>query len=98
MTIKDPRVQNLVFALGVVLVVLFGLMALGQLWDVMAKVGLASSVPGEQRLITLDAQGKAIASPDTARFTANVVTRAPNPQEAERINTENANKVISYLK
>jgi uncharacterized protein YggE len=98
MTIKDPRVQNLAFALGVVLVVLFGFMALGEIWDVMAKLGFASSVPGEQRLITLDAQGKTVASPDTARFTANIVTRAGNPQDAERQNTETTNKVITYLK
>ena len=94
---NTPQFQQLARIIGVVLIALFGLMALNSLGDVLAKWGVASSYD-EPRTITISAQGRTTVTPDTARFNASVVTRGIEPKDVSAKNTEAMNAVVNFLK
>src|SRR3989344_4423403 len=94
---NTPQFQQLARIIGVVLIALFGLMALNSLGDVLAKWGLSSSYD-EPRTITISAQGRTTVTPDTARFNASVVTRGIEPKDVSAKNTEAMNAVVNFLK
>ena len=92
------QVAKAVMPLIAVLLVLFVFLTLSVMWDVFAKWGFADA-PGETgRTVTLSSEGRAIAVPDTARFTVSIVTRGASPQDIEQRGNEIANRVTAYVK
>lgn len=84
--------------LAAALVVLAVLIAINNAWDIFAKWGIADPPGKDPRSITITAEGKTTAAPDTARIDASVVTDGKTADEVQQNNTSVANKVIDYLK
>ena len=95
--LKHPKLKKFKITLGIILIVLFAFLALNSIWDVFSKWGWVSPV-NNTRTITLSAQGEATVAPDTARFTASVITRGSNPKVVQGDNAELMNAFIDYLK
>lgn len=94
---KFKKFKKFKVAMGIVLIALFAFLALNSIWDLFGKFGWLSSIDNT-RTITLSAQGEATVSPDTARFTASVVTRGDSPKVVQGDNAELMNALIDYLK
>lgn len=54
--------------------------------------------PKTERTISLSAEGKVSASPDTARFELSVLSEAKKPKDAQADNTKKMNAIIDFLK
>ncbi len=54
--------------------------------------------PAEIRQLNVSGEGRVSAKPDTAVFTASVVTSARKVGDAQKMNTERSNAIIAYLK
>ena len=93
---KHPKLKKFKITLGIILIILFAFLALNSIWDVFSKWGWVNPV-NNTRTITLSAQGEATVAPDTARFTASVVTRGSNPKVVQGDNAELMNAFIDYI-
>lgn len=74
----------------IVLVVYFGILS-WQAWRAPAN-------PTEIRQLNVSGEGRVSAKPDTAVFTASVITSAKKVGDAQRMNTERSNTIVAYLK
>ena len=82
---------------GIVTVLLL-IVALNNLWDLLARWGWASPAAQEPKTVTINAEGKATVIPDTTRLNISVVTDGKTADEVQQKNTETMNKVIDYVK
>ncbi|MDP3772159.1 MAG: SIMPL domain-containing protein [bacterium] len=73
-----------------VLVVYFGILSWHE-WN-------APTNPAEVRQLNISGEGRVLAKPDTAVFTASVITSARKIGDAQKMNTERSNAIVAYLK
>lgn len=95
---SQGTLSNIALALGFALLAMVVFLALNFVWDLFAKLGVVSALPEGARTVTLSAEGKATAAPDTARFFVSVETRGADPEKVQAENTQAANDVIGFLK
>ncbi len=81
-----------------IITILVLVVALNNLWDLLARWGWVSPEPKEPRTVTVSAEGKATVIPDTTRINISVVTDGKTADEVQQKNTETMNKVIEYVK
>lgn len=84
--------------LAIGLVVLIALMAISNVWDIFAKWGFINPPQQTPNTITISADGKATAAPDTAQISVSVVTDGATADEVQQKNAQIANNVVEYLK
>lgn len=84
--------------LAITLIILFAVMALNNLWELFGRWGWVNQIDQGPRTITISAQGKVTATPDTARMSMSVVSDGKTAQEVQQKNTEAMNKVIAFVK
>jgi len=80
------------------LIVLVILVAVNNVWDIFAKWGLINPPKQTPNTITITADGKAVAAPDTAQISVSVVTDGATADEVQQKNAQITNSVIEYLK
>ena len=84
--------------LAIALVVLVILVAINNIWDIFAKWGFVNPPLQIPNTITITADGKATAAPDTAQISVSVVTDGATTDDVQQKNAKTANNVIDYLK
>ncbi len=84
--------------LAIALVVLVILVAINNIWDIFAKWGFVNPPLQIPNTITITADGKATAAPDTAQISVSVVTDGATADDVQQKNAKTANNVIDYLK
>jgi len=88
---KRSKIAVLIFLLIIIL-------TLNQLWDLWGKWGWVSPPLKDPRTITISAEGKVTATPDTAKIQLSVVTDGPTADAVQQKNSENINKVTDFIK
>lgn len=91
-------VNKLARYLAIALVVLVVLVAVNNIWDIFAKWGIVNPPTKAPNTITITAEGKATAAPDTARIDVSIVTDGATADDVQQKNAQIANGVIDYLK
>ena len=84
--------------IAVLISLLIVILTLNQLWDLWGKWGWVTPPLKDPRAITISAEGKVTASPDTAKIQLSVVTDGPTADEVQQKNSENINKVTDFIK
>ncbi|MEK7078268.1 MAG: SIMPL domain-containing protein [Patescibacteria group bacterium] len=84
--------------IAVLVSLLIIILTLNQLWDLWGKWGWVSPPLKDSRTITISAEGKVTASPDTAKIQLSVVTDGKTADEVQQKNSEDMNKVTDFIK
>ncbi len=74
------------------------ILTLNQLWDLWGKWGWVAPPLKDPRTITISAEGKVTASPDTAKIQLSVVTDGKTADEVQQKNSQDMNKVTDFIK